>query len=66
MKQMSDSQNSQPTAFMNHLMKLSNKTQVDNSYIFIKHNFPFFSDFFKDFTTINVLSSKAFYCQMTF
>ncbi|XP_049906270.1 adhesion G-protein coupled receptor D2 isoform X2 [Epinephelus moara] len=28
MKQMSDSQNSQPTAFMNHLMKLSNKTQA--------------------------------------
>ncbi|XP_078105741.1 adhesion G protein-coupled receptor D2 [Sander vitreus] len=28
MKQMSESQNSQPTAFMNHLMKLSNKTQA--------------------------------------
>ncbi|XP_034547013.1 adhesion G-protein coupled receptor D2 [Notolabrus celidotus] len=28
MKQMSDSQSSQPSAFMNHLMKLSNKTQV--------------------------------------
>ncbi|XP_042344820.1 adhesion G-protein coupled receptor D2 [Plectropomus leopardus] len=28
MKQMSDSQNSQPTAFMNHLMKLSNKSQA--------------------------------------
>ncbi|KAE8291613.1 Adhesion G-protein coupled receptor D2 [Larimichthys crocea] len=27
-KQMSDSQNSQPTAFMNHLMELSNQTQV--------------------------------------
>ncbi|XP_071337901.1 adhesion G protein-coupled receptor D2 [Trachinotus anak] len=27
MKQMSDSQRSQPTAFMNHLMKISNKTQ---------------------------------------
>ncbi|XP_059192511.1 adhesion G-protein coupled receptor D2 [Centropristis striata] len=27
MKQMTDSQNSQPTAFMNHLMKYSNKTQ---------------------------------------
>ncbi|XP_070820085.1 adhesion G protein-coupled receptor D2 [Chaetodon trifascialis] len=28
MKQMSDFQNSQPTAFMNHLMKISNSTQV--------------------------------------
>ncbi|XP_068590357.1 adhesion G-protein coupled receptor D2 isoform X2 [Cebidichthys violaceus] len=28
MKQMTDSQNSQPTTFMNHLMKLSNKTQA--------------------------------------
>ncbi|KAI3372756.1 hypothetical protein L3Q82_022716 [Scortum barcoo] len=28
MKQMTDSQNSQPTAFMNHLMKLSNQTQA--------------------------------------
>nr|XP_040051070.1 adhesion G-protein coupled receptor D2 isoform X4 [Gasterosteus aculeatus aculeatus] len=28
MKQMTDSQNSGPTAFMNHLMKLSNKTQA--------------------------------------
>ncbi|XP_065819230.1 adhesion G-protein coupled receptor D2 isoform X4 [Labrus bergylta] len=28
MKQMSDSQNLQPSAFMNHLMKLSNKTQA--------------------------------------
>ncbi|XP_054466063.1 adhesion G-protein coupled receptor D2 [Anoplopoma fimbria] len=28
MKQMTDSQNSQPTAFMNSLMKLSNKTQA--------------------------------------
>ncbi|XP_074493571.1 adhesion G protein-coupled receptor D2 isoform X1 [Sebastes fasciatus] len=28
MKQMRDSQSSQPTAFMNHLMKLSNKTQA--------------------------------------
>ncbi|XP_040898830.1 adhesion G-protein coupled receptor D2 [Toxotes jaculatrix] len=27
MKQMSDSQSSQPTTFMNHLMKISNKTQ---------------------------------------
>ncbi|XP_058491570.1 adhesion G-protein coupled receptor D2 [Solea solea] len=27
MKQMSDSRNSQPTAFMNHLMKISNQTQ---------------------------------------
>ncbi|XP_070689579.1 adhesion G protein-coupled receptor D2 [Pempheris klunzingeri] len=28
LKKMSDAQNSQPTAFMNHLMKLSNKTQA--------------------------------------
>ncbi|XP_018524878.1 adhesion G-protein coupled receptor D2 isoform X2 [Lates calcarifer] len=28
MKQMSDSQSSQPTAFMSHLMKISNKTQA--------------------------------------
>ncbi|XP_030273155.1 adhesion G-protein coupled receptor D2 [Sparus aurata] len=28
MKQMSDSRNSHPTAFMNHVMKLSNKTQA--------------------------------------
>lgn len=29
MKQMNDAQSSQPSAFMNHLMKLSNKSQVD-------------------------------------
>lgn len=60
MKQMSDSRNSHPTAFMNHVMKLSNKTQVDNPYVLLViyglylYNCPFFPHVFKYVISWNI------------